>query len=228
MTRTAEPLDELERLLAYRFADRSLLRAALTHPSAGEPVRGPHSYERLEFLGDRVLGLVVAELLLARYPTEDEGALTRRLAALVRREAVIEVGRSIDLGRFIRTSIAPNAKERDTALADGTEALIGALYLDGGLTAAAAFIERVWAPRLEAMLTPARDPKTMLQEWAQGRGRPRPVYEVIAQEGPAHQPVFTVRATIGDAPPASGTGSSKREAEQEAAAALLARLEANG
>ena len=225
--RRAEPLDEIERVLDHRFADGALLLAALTHPSTGETSRGPYSYERLEFLGDRVLGLVVAELLLARYPNEDEGALTRRLTALVRREAVLDAARSIELARFVRTSAAPSEKERDTVLADGTEALIGAIYLDAGLPPAATFVQRVWAPLVQAMLEPARDAKTALQEWVQARGRPLPVYEIVGQEGPAHQPVFTVQVAVGNAPAAIGTGSSKRAAEQDAAAALLARLEAN-
>jgi len=221
--------DELERVLGHRFEDRALLEAALTHPSVGRQNSGRYHYERLEFLGDRVLGLVIAELLLTRYPTENEGALTRRLVALVRREAVLEVAHAIGLDRFLRASAAASGasrRERETALADGCEALIGALYLDGGLEAAASFIRRAWTPLLEAAAAPAQDAKTALQEWAQARGLPLPAYKVVVREGPAHRPAFTVEARVAGSAPAIGTGGSKRAAEQIAAAALLERLRA--
>ena len=214
----------LEQIVDHRFADPSLLRAALTHPSAAGAARGPYSYERLEFLGDRVLGLVVAELLLARYPADHEGALTRRLVALVRREAVLAAAQAIDLARFLRSATSAGSKERDTALADGCEALIGAIYLDGGLPAAARFVQRIWAPLVDAAAEPARDPKTALQEWVQGRGEPLPEYRIVAQEGPAHRPMFTVQVQLEGHAPVLGSGSSKREAEQMAAATILGLL----
>ena len=220
----ASERQELEQILEHRFREPSLLNAALTHPSASGAAQGPHTYERLEFLGDRVLGLVMAELLLARYASDDEGALTRRLVALVRREAVLTVAESIGLGRFLRTASKAGVRERDTALADGCEALIGALYLDGGLPVAASFVRRTWAPLVEAMAEAARDAKTALQEWLQGRGEGLPHYRIVAQEGPPHRPVFTVEVDVEGRLPATGTGTSKREAEQKAAAAMLGLL----
>lgn len=230
VTAEAGPLDLLERTLGHRFNDPALLEGALTHPSAGLPARQEHSYERLEFLGDRVLGLVIAELLLARYPAENEGALTRRLAALVRRGALLQVAREIGLERFLRMGTVGRdaAQGFETALADGCEALIGALYLDGGLPAAALFIWRVWSPLLAAEVRPARDAKTALQEWAQARGRGLPAYRIVGQEGPPHRPHFTVEAAIDGTPPAVGRGGSKRAAEQAAAKMLLKALQGHG
>jgi ribonuclease-3 len=221
----AADLDALAVILDHRFTDRRLLREALRHPSAAGGARAT-GYERLEFLGDRVLGLVIADLLLKRFPTEPEGHLARRLAALVRRDALAEVARRIDLGRFIMLSRGEEGgggRTKAGTLADCQEAVIGALYLDGGLPVAEAFIRRLWEERLGSR-TPPRDPKTALQEWAQARGLPLPRYQTVAAEGPDHAPAFTVSVAIEGHAPSSATGASKRAAERAAAEALLDAL----
>ncbi|MFQ5958137.1 MAG: ribonuclease III [Alphaproteobacteria bacterium] len=209
--------------LDHGFTRQALLAEALTHPSAG--ARG--GYERLEFLGDRVLALVVADMLLAAFPDEDEGALAKRLAALVRRETLAKVAASLDFGRFLTLSKGEEetgGRANPTVLADALEAAIGALYLDGGLAPAEAFMRRHWTAPMEAAAHPPEDAKTRLQEWAQGAGRPLPEYATTGVEGPPHSPTFTVEVRVESQPPVSATGPSKRAAEQAAAAALLARV----
>ena len=233
-TRRVQPdLTRLVDAIGYDFHQPALLRQALTHPSATHGRRGaaPDNYERLEFLGDRVLGLIVAEWLLSRFPAESEGSLSRRLAALVRRETLAEVASGIGLGdHLILGPGEADAGSRQNAslLADACEAVIGALYLDAGLEAARAFVVARWTPYLEADLTPPQDAKTALQEWAQGRGLPLPEYREVAREGPPHEPVFTVEVEVQEHPPAIGRGLSKRLAEQAAAERLLAHLGASG
>ncbi|MEM7221420.1 MAG: ribonuclease III [Pseudomonadota bacterium] len=218
-------MSDLAQRLGHDFAQPALLRQALTHPSTAD---GPtDSYERLEFLGDRVLGLIVADLLIARFPREPEGALARRLAALVRREALAEVARGLELGAHLalaRPERQAGEDDNPALLADACEAVIGALYLDGGLKAARAFVEPLWRPRLEADARPPQDPKTELQEWAQGRGLPLPDYDEIGRSGPAHEPLFTVQVRVQGEAPEQGEGRSKRQAEQQAAERLLARI----
>jgi ribonuclease-3 len=211
------------------FTRPELLTEALTHPSAarrrGSARRG---YERLEFLGDRVLGLIVAELLWRRFPSEAEGELTRRHTHLVRREALAEVAQAVGIGPRIIVSAGEDAagvRQNPSVLADVCEAVIAALYLDGGLPAARSFVERWWEARLAGLGAPPRDPKTALQEWAQGRGLPLPVYRTVNTEGPAHKRRFTVTVGVEGLPPATATGSSKRAAETAAAAAALAALD---
>ena len=227
----ASSADALVDSLGHRFADPSLLREALTHPSVQVTERGAarFGYERLEFLGDRVLGLLIAEWLIERFPAEPEGALARRLTALVRAETLGEVGRSLELGHHLLMSPAEagaGGRDNVATVADACEAVIGALYLDGGLDAARRFIEAHWTATLEATSAPPQDAKTTLQEWAQGRGLALPEYREIAREGPPHQPLFTVQVTVGDFAPVAGQGRSKRLAEQRAAGALLERLAA--
>ncbi|MGQ9369943.1 ribonuclease III [Azospirillum sp. A39] len=230
-------LGGLAEALGHRFADERLLADAVTHPSlmglerAGKgasPAQGPGiAYERLEFLGDRVLGLCVAEWLLEHYPREREGALAKRHAALVRREALGRVADSLDLGRYLRLSPAEasgGGRSNRTILADACEAVIGALYLDGGMEAARRFIRRGWATAIERGEPPPLDSKTALQEWAQGRGRPLPTYELVDQTGPAHEPVFRVRVRVEGTDPVIGSGPSKRAAEKQAATQLLRTL----
>jgi ribonuclease III len=216
----------LAAVLDHQFSRPELLREALTHSSArGKRGRDPRGYERLEFLGDRVLGLIVAELLFRRFPKEAEGALTRRHTALVRAEALTEVAKAAGLGDHIvlsRGEDAAGARANPSVLADICEAVIAALYLDGGLPAAAKFVERWWQPQLQALgVAPPRDPKTTLQEWAQGRGLPLPAYKTVATEGPAHRRTFTVTVTVDGLEPATATGASKRAAEVAAAALAL-------
>lgn len=220
--------DIFDKALGHEFHQSELLHAALTHPShPSHAAPGVPEYERLEFLGDRVLGLVMAQLLFERFPGEDEGTLSRRHAALVRREALVEVARAIALDRALRTAPGDRsgmALATPSILADAAEAVIAALYLDGGLEVAANFIERHWSALIEVASPPPRDAKTALQEWAQALGKPLPAYSVRTSEGPAHAPVFTVEVRIEGEAPAIGTGASKRAAEQAAAEALLASL----
>jgi ribonuclease III len=224
----AAPVDLTERL-GHEFAHEDLLTEAFTHPSAlgRRGVRRRH-YQRLEFLGDRVLGLVVADLLWRRFPNESEGELTRRHADLVRREALTEVAHAVGLGAHLITSHSEDAagvRNNPRVLADTCEAVIAALYLDGGLAVAQRFVERWWEARLAASGAPPRDPKTALQEWAQARGLPLPAYKTVPGEGPAHRRHFTVTVRVESLPPAVATGTTKRAAETAAAAAALAALD---
>jgi ribonuclease III len=218
----------VEDRLGYRFKDRRLLREALTHGSTiGPERRRRRTNERLEFLGDRVVGLAVAELLICRYPREPEGALTPRLSALVSEPALAEIARGLGLGGWLelaRSEEEAGGRERPAILADAFEALIGAAYLDGGWEDAAGIVRRVVEPRLETMVAPPRDAKSRLQEWTQSRGLGLPAYRVTASSGPAHAPTFEIAVSLADHATATATGTSKRAAEQAAAARLLARL----
>lgn len=229
--------DDLARLLGHQFTRPELLAEALTHPSALPAWKQgrrrlrrdapPRNYERLEFLGDRVLGLVIADLLWRRFEHESEGHLTQRLTHLVRRDALARVAATIGLDRHLRMSpseAAAGAARNPGILADVLEAVIAAVYLDGGFAAASAFIERFWAPLIAEMEAPPRDPKTTLQEWAQGRGLPLPEYRLVATSGKDHAPQFTVAVRVAGCDEASAIASSKRAAEAAAAAALLVRL----
>jgi len=217
----------LEDRIGYRFGDAAMLESALTHISALKGARNrAGSYQRLEFLGDHVLGLVISDMLYRAFPKADEGELSRRLADLVRKETCAEIGRSIDLGAAIRVGSSEHnagARTRPAILADVCEAVIGAVYLDGGYKAAEGLVERLWQVRLSATAQPLRDPKTVLQEWAQARGLPTPVYREVARSGPDHNPEFRVAVVLPSFAPAEGVGRSKRGAEQAAAAAMLAR-----
>jgi ribonuclease-3 len=230
--RRSDAAKAIEPRLGYRFADRSLLTEALTHSSAIAAARHRRrTSERLEFLGDRVVGLAVAELLFRRYPHEPEGALSPRLSVLVSEPALAEVARGLGLGRSLvvaRSEDEAGGRERPAILADAYEALIGAIYLDGGWEAAAAIVRRGVEPHLETMVVPPRDAKSRLQEWTQARSLGLPRYEVVQSEGPDHAPVFQVAVTVTDLPPACAAAASKRAAEQAAAAAMLARLEGAG
>jgi ribonuclease-3 len=217
----------LEDRIGYRFKDPSLIEQALTHISAltGARNRGG-SYQRLEFLGDHVLGLVVSDMLFRAFPKADEGEMSRRLADLVRKEACADVARSIDLGGALRLGSSENnagGRSRAAILADVCEALIGAVYIDGGYPAAADLIGRFWEERMRTPARPLRDAKTVLQEWAQARGLPTPLYREVERKGPDHDPVFRVNVDLPDRTPAEGLGRSKRAAEQAAAAAMLTR-----
>jgi ribonuclease-3 len=228
----------LEAALGYQFIRPELLDEALTHRSTGHGAGTRHrrstsagpSYERLEFLGDRVVGLVVAEMLLTAYPTEAEGALTRRFASLVRKETLAEIASAFDLADHIRLPAgeSPAARRNPNLLADVCEAIIAALYLDGGMEAARSFVERHWTRRMEASIAPPQDAKTALQEWAQGRGRPLPSYRLVKEEGPPHQPVFTVSVSVEGEASAEASGASKRLAETAAARNLLDALRQGG
>jgi ribonuclease-3 len=219
---------DLAEILGHRFADPALLAQAFLHSSAfgtAATRRRGASNERLEFLGDRVLGLVVSEMLYQAFPEESEGALARRLAELARKETIARVAQSLDFGRHLvisRGEEDSGGRTNPSLLADACEAVIGALYLDGGLAAAKAFVERHWRPLLAEDVRPPKDAKTALQEWAQGAGLPLPLYRITGSEGPPHDPVFAVEVAVEGRPPVAGSGRSRRAAEQAAAAAMLA------
>jgi ribonuclease-3 len=211
--------------LGHDFARPDLLIEALTHPS----MAGGSNNQRLEFLGDRVLGLVIAEALLAQDPGASEGDLAPRLNALVRKETCAEVAQSIDLGaalRLGRSEALSGGRRRIALLGDAMEAAIAAVYLDAGLEAARALVLRLWGRRIAATRALAPDAKTALQEWAQARGLRPPDYVDCAREGPDHAPVFLVEARLEDGRTAAGRAPSKRAAQQRAAEALLALIEA--
>ena len=226
MSQRAKSRRELEQRIGYSFADQKLLELALTHISALSRKGRSASYQRLEFLGDHVLGLAVSDMLFRAFPKAEEGELSRRLAALVRRETCAEVARAIDLGAAIKLGVSEaksGGRRRTAILADVCEALLGAVFVDGGYAAAAGMIERLWGECMRTPARPLRDPKTVLQEWAQARGLPTPHYREVARTGPHHDPEFRVSVELPDLHPAEGLGHSKRAAEQAAAAALLAR-----
>lgn len=219
----------LEQVLGHRFDDPSLLALALTHRGARSSPRaraGDVGNERLEFVGDRVLGLVVAHALFRTFPDEQEGTLAARLASLVSAVQLGRVAQEINLAPHIKLGPGQNFDPAGTAIvADACEAVIGALYLDAGLPVAEEFIMRHWANAMRADVDPPKDPKMALQEWAQGRGLPLPIYKVIEESGPAHAPSFIMSVTVEGHPEARGEGRTKRLATQAAAASLLARLE---
>lgn len=217
-------LEVLETRLGHGFADRSLLVQALTHMSRADDRNG--SYQRLEFLGDRVLGLAVADMLYAAVPGADEGELSRRLAGLVRRETCAAVAESWDIGPHLvlgQGEIQGGGRRNATILADVCEAILGAVFLDAGYAAAKAIVQRSFRPDRATDTPRGRDPKSALQEWAMGRGLPIPSYAVVERAGPDHAPVFRIAVSVEGLAPGEGEGSSKRLAEQEAARAVLAR-----
>ena len=221
----SDRLSELESALGHAFQRRDLLVQALTHASAASD--GRPSLERLEFLGDRVLALAVASDLLQRFPHEDEGALARRLSSLVSGESLVRIARELGIAEHLRTDFGvPADKMPASVLEDACEALIGAVYLDGGFAPAAELIMRLWTPLMTA--EPPNDAKTELQEWVQARGKNLPAYRTVSAEGPPHAPVFTVEATIEGLDPVRGSAGSKRAAERAAAVELLARAKAGG
>jgi ribonuclease-3 len=227
MSRKAKDRTTLETRIGYKFADKDLLERALTHISALSGGNRAASYQRLEFLGDHVLGLVISDMLYRAFPRANEGELSRRLADLVRKETCAEVARTMDLGPALKLGNSEShacGRRRTTILADVCEALVGAVFIDGGYKAADELIVRFWKERMLKPLRPLRDPKTMLQEWAQARGLPTPAYRELARTGPHHDPEFRVAVVLPDRPPAEGMGNSKRAAEQAAAAAMLTRV----
>ena len=213
----------IEDIIGYTFQKKHLLHEALTHPSCAENNKGiPYNYQRLEFLGDSVLGLVIAELLFRLYPDEAEGSLAKRHAALVRSESLAHVAQLLGLEPHIRRV----ATERSTVsnLEDVCEALMGAIYLDGGFEAARKFILTHWEPLARGISEPPKDAKTTLQEWAQRKGLKLPVYTVVETVGPAHAPEFTIEVSVESGETANAKAASKRQAEQLAAKDLLDKL----
>lgn len=219
MSETNDPLNDwAEKALSHRFKNPTLLREALTHASYGG-----RDYERLEFLGDRVLGCVIADWLYTEF-AEVEGKLARRFASLVDRETCAEVARRLGVPKQLfmdKAARASRVHESDNVLGDMCEALIGALYVDGGMDAARRFIRRAWEPFIDTATKAPKDPKSRLQEWAQGQGLPLPHYEIVRREGPDHAPIFRVRVTVRGREAVEAEGASKQEAEKHAAQALL-------
>lgn len=223
--KSARAAATVEARLGRKFRKPALLEEALTHSSAGDGRDARMNNERQEFLGDRVLGLVVAERLYRDFAHEGENGLAPRLNALVNRSACARAARRAKLGEAMvlsRSEEAGGGREKETILADACEAVIAALYLDGGLKAAREFIEKYWEEEFAAVITPPQDAKTVLQEWAAATKRGSPKYEVLDRAGPDHAPRFKVEASVQGCPPAQGEGGSKREAERAAALALLA------
>lgn len=215
------PAAELQTLIGYTFKDEKLLKLALTHSSA----KKRSNYERLEFLGDRVLGLIMAELIYHRFPEESEGDLGRRLAPLVQGATIAQISSKITLADFIILSEAERVaggKANDNILSDVYEALLGALYLDGGLEQCRRLIAQHWSGVLDVMVRPPMHPKTEVQEWAQGQGLPLPVYEITSQTGPDHAPSFEIELRVEGFKPARAEGRSRQDAEKQAALKFIA------
>jgi ribonuclease-3 len=229
MNTRAEAVAELERRIGYRFNDRDLLERALTHSSVGEGAREVRHNERLEFLGDRVLNLCAAERLMALYPSVREGEMSRLLASLVNYHACARIARKVGLPDAMRLSASATkvgARKSDAVLGDACEALIAALYLDGGLEAARVYFLTFWEDEFARLDEPEmKDPKTQLQEWAQGRGLPLPTYTIVSRQGPDHAPEFTVEVTVEGLPPERAQGRSRQDAEKAAAQLMLSRQE---
>jgi len=224
--RLSADLKALESRVGHAFQRPELLVRAVTHSSMSSATRDDN--QRLEFLGDRVLGLVMAEALLANDRSATEGQLAPRYNALVRKEACADVARQIDLGDVLklgRSEMISGGRRKLALLGDAMEALIAAVYLDAGFDAARAMILRLWGDRIGAVEEDARDAKTALQEWAQARGFPPPKYVELQRSGPDHAPVFTMSAQLENGEAETATAGSKRQAEQAAAKALLDRLE---
>ncbi len=222
----------VEARIGHTFADPDLLTTAFTHVSALKSQRKrTDSYQRLEFLGDHVLGLIVSDMLYRAFPNADEGELSKRLAELVRKESCADIAKSLGLADDIKlgaVGASAGARLRKSVLGDVCEAVIGAIYLDGGYVAAAEFVARNWTERMQKPRRPLRDPKTVLQEWAQGKGLPTPVYREVERTGPHHDPQFRVAVDLPGLAPAEGIGGSKRAAEKVAASVMIEREGVSG
>ena len=224
--RLSADLKAFEARIGHSFRTPELLVRAVTHASLSSQTRPDN--QRLEFLGDRVLGLVMAEALLGADAEASEGQLAPRFNAMVRKETCADVARTIGLGEVLklgRSEMLSGGRRKEALLGDAMEALIAAVYLDGGFDAARALVLRLWGDRIGTVQQDARDPKTALQEWAQARGMSPPSYAEAGRTGPDHQPVFTVEVTLDNGAREAARAGSKRVAEQQAARALLARLE---
>ena len=225
-----KPLKDGFEILHYAFKNPALLNKALTHPSVSRENKSTGkiiNYERLEFLGDGVLGLVIAEMLFKMFPLEREGPLAKRHAGLVKGETVAKIAFSLNIGDYIIMTDGEEAmggRKNANNVENSLEAIIGAIYLDGGIDPAKEFIHRYWRDEAKRMKEPPKDPKTALQEWVQSRKIPIPSYCLIASDGPAHAPEFTVEVKINGFRPLQAKGFSKKVAEKEAAKLLLARI----
>lgn len=223
-------MNDIEKILGYEFTSRILLDEALTHPSISLQ-RGEKevifNYERLEFLGDAVLSLVIAELLINKYPNEREGALAKRHSGLVHGEALAIIADDLGIGEHIMMTSGESAsggRQNRSNMENVLEAIIGAIYMDGGIEPAKKFIKKYWEQSITEMVDPPKDAKTSLQEWAQGNGLPIPIYEVVKTSGPAHEPFFTVKVVIHNMEPMVAEGKSKKKAEKAAAELMLEKI----
>lgn len=228
-------LEKFSKTIGYQFRNISLLQEALTHPSVSVESKKDENrkknYERLEFLGDTVLALVVAEFLLELFPNEAEGDLAKRHAGLVCGETLTAIAQELHVGDYLTLSSGEETtggRENPANLENALEALMGALYLDGGIDVAKTFVKTYWHDKALEMKEPPKDPKTALQEWSQGKGLPIPAYKIIKTEGPPHAPLFTVEVSLPKMDSITAQGSSKRAAEREAAKTMLEHIEKNG
>ncbi len=224
----SQGLAGLEARIGHVFGEPKLLELALTHVSA-VAVKGGRgqSYQRLEFLGDRVLGLVVSDLLYERFPLADEGELSRRLAQMVRKETCADIAIAWDIGPHLRLGggeAQSGGRGKLAILSDVCESIVGAVFLDGGYAAARGLVDAAWSPRMMASAVPVRDAKTTLQEWAQARGLPPPDYREVSRSGPAHAPQFLVAVSVEGYRAIEAVGASKRAAEQAAAERFAAEI----
>jgi len=221
-----DPVADLEARIGYVFTDKSLIERALTHGSFAEGRKPILTYERLEFLGDRVLGLMTAEALFKLFGKAEEGALAPRLNSMVRKETCADVARAVDLGaalRIGRSEEKGGGRNKTSILGDACESLMAAIYLDGGRPAVQIFFDHHWGPRIEALKAKPSDGKSALQEWAAKAGHGVPRYQLTERSGPDHRPIFTVQVTVTPLAPAVGEGGSKQAAERAAAEELLKR-----
>jgi len=215
----------LEKLLAHAFKNKDLLKQALTHASISE---NKNSYERLEFLGDRILSFVIADMLFAAFPKDKEGALAKRHSMLVKQGALEQVAHNLDLPNHMHYAKRDKEQAPSPSMqADVVEALIAALYLDGGFAAAEKFIRTHWQDLIHTLQAPPEDAKSALQEWAQAKGLELPKYEVTGRKGPDHNPTFIVEVTLDGYPPQQAESTSKQAAQKIAAKSLLDYLRAN-
>lgn len=223
-TPSIDSLAALQEALGHKFSDATLLATALTHASV---VHGAKNNERLEFLGDRVLSLAMAQWLYTAYPQEKEGDLAKRHALLVAKSSLLQVAEALDLAHHVRLSHGESksgGSKKDTILADCLEAIIGAMFLDGGYVVTDAFIHRHWGKLVSTHTAPPEDAKSKLQVWAQQRGLPLPEYRLVSRTGPDHQPVFEVEVSVRNAGAISAVAPSKQSAEKEAATRMLDKI----
>lgn len=217
-------MQDLQKKIGYEFQNPELLEQALTHSSKS----AYRSYERLEFLGDRVLSLAIADLLLQHFPQESEGDLAKRHTALVQQECLAEIAQELDIGTYLRLSTSEDmmgGRNKAAILADVIESIIGAVHRDGGYQNAAHLIARLFTPAIDKYHQPPTDPKTALQEWAQARQLPLPIYQETNVSGPSHAPIFEISVTVEKLGTARANGASKKIAEKEAAKILLEKAE---
>jgi ribonuclease-3 len=209
--------------IGYTFSDLSLLETALTHASIDAGKTRP-VYQRLEFVGDRVLGLVVSDILYQRFPDADEGELALRFNGLVRRETLADIARELDVGPYLvlgASEVKSGGRDKDAILADALEAVLAAIYLDAGYDTSRQVVITHWEKSLEKQRLAPRDPKTILQEWSQGQGLGLPIYSELERSGPDHSPIFVIEVQVGNRNPAKGEGASKQAAERIAAQAMI-------